>query len=422
MILNIYIRLLLFFLLGATFFFGCSKEDDVSIVEVSPIISPTPPDASNTPSVITLEPLNAGNGGTITILGKHLMPKKEKPKVIINKKILELLKASDDSVVAKIPKLLGSGKISIMVAGTAYPGPEFIYNYKINVITIAGNGSVGQADGNAINASFNCPRGIVADKNGDLFVADCYNRLIRKFSATSQQVTSIFIPSGSIPASGTGHSFYSPYNIALDSIKRELYVTDFNTNILKVNLTGGLSAIYTGESTTTGIGIAKNGYLYITNNIKGTIIKMNTTGGEVSNVVTGLVTPRNLIFDKSDNMFVSAYDARSGSSGIFNIDKADKPVLVKSDKEFNGWEIAVDTAGNFYEADYFNNRIRLVEKNGRALTIAGNGVAADVDGNGINASFDGPQSIAIDAKGNLYVTTYNYEKATGNKIRKIIIE
>ena len=79
----------------------------------------------------------------------------------------------------------------------------------------------------------------------------------------------------------------------------------------------------------------------------------------------------------------------------------------------------MDTAGNFYIADHFKNRIRKITPLGNVTTIAGNGIAADIDGIGTEASFDGPQGIAIDAAGNLYVTTYNYDSNTGNKVRKI---
>jgi uncharacterized protein YjiK len=65
---------------------------------------------------------------------------------------------------------------------------------------------------------------------------------------------------------------------------------------------------------------------------------------------------------------------------------------------------------------------KIIEKNGRIVKIAGNGQSKDVDGIGLNASFDGPTGITIDREGNLYVTTYNFEKKTGNKIRKITIE
>jgi DNA-binding beta-propeller fold protein YncE len=117
-------------------------------------------------------------------------------------------------------------------------------------------------------------------------------------------------------------------------------------------------------------------------------------------------------------MFVAAYPASvyqiSPTTGIAS--------ALATDPQFQGWEIAADTSGNFYLADHFSNRIRKIDKKGNVSTIAGNGTPADIDGIGLEASFNGPQGIAIDADGNLYITTYNYDTGGGNKVRKITFE
>jgi hypothetical protein len=83
----------------------------------------------------------------------------------------------------------------------------------------------------------------------------------------------------------------------------------------------------------------------------------------------------------------------------------------------------MDTIGNIYEADHFNNNLRLIEAStGNIYTIAGSGTAADIDGIGLNASFNGPQGLTIDDNGVLYLTTYNYDTGGGNEIRKITVQ
>jgi sugar lactone lactonase YvrE len=80
--------------------------------------------------------------------------------------------------------------------------------------------------------------------------------------------------------------------------------------------------------------------------------------------------------------------------------------------------IAVDGAGNAYVADTNNNTIRkLVIANGTVTTLAGHaGVTGSSDGNGAAVSFDGPSGIAVDAAGNLYVSdTLNHT------IRKVTV-
>jgi streptogramin lyase len=82
-----------------------------------------------------------------------------------------------------------------------------------------------------------------------------------------------------------------------------------------------------------------------------------------------------------------------------------------------GW-VAVDSAGNVFVADYGNNTIRKltpVGTNWVSSTIAGlAGHIGGVDGTNSGARFNGPNDVAVDNAGNLFVADY------GNKtIRKL---
>ncbi len=66
--------------------------------------------------------------------------------------------------------------------------------------------------------------------------------------------------------------------------------------------------------------------------------------------------------------------------------------------------VAADSLGNLYVTDSGNNTIRKITPAGLVTTIAGRaGVKGSADGTGTNASFYLPTGIAVDSNGNLYV-------------------
>lgn len=77
--------------------------------------------------------------------------------------------------------------------------------------------------------------------------------------------------------------------------------------------------------------------------------------------------------------------------------------------------IAVDESGNVYVSDTENYTIRKVTPAGVVTTLAGSpGAYGSADGTGPAARFDGPQGIAVDTSGNVYVADED-----ANTIRKI---
>ena len=83
--------------------------------------------------------------------------------------------------------------------------------------------------------------------------------------------------------------------------------------------------------------------------------------------------------------------------------------------------VAVDSSGNLYVADTFNNHIRKITPTGVVTTIAGDGTEAQfngpigvaVDGDRATARLHSPNTIAVDSDGNLYVVE------DSNRIREI---
>ena len=101
------------------------------------------------------------------------------------------------------------------------------------VTTIAGRGKKGSKDGKDTTASFWHPNSLTVDKNGNVYVADMGNNKIRKI--TPDGIVTTFAGSG---LRGTDNgpigkaSFYQPYGIASDK-DGNLYVADYQNNLIR---------------------------------------------------------------------------------------------------------------------------------------------------------------------------------------------
>ena len=111
------------------------------------------------------------------------------------------------------------------------------------------------------------------------------------------------------------------------------------------------------------------------------------------------------------NWVVSTIAGLAGNAGSFD--------GIGSNARFSGPDgLAVDSAGNIFVADFANHTLRkitLVGTNWVVTTLAGlPGSAGSIDGAGSNARFYYPDSAAVDAGGNIYVAEY-----FGYTIRKV---
>ncbi len=123
-------------------------------------------------------------------------------------------------------------------------------------------------------------------------------------------------------------------------------------------------------------------------------------------------TPSGLALDRHGNLYV----ADTGNHAIRKVSPQGQVSTVAGNgtpgfadgsgrqARFNGpMGVAVDGEGRLYVADTWNDRIRVIEPDGRVRTLAGGDRPGWIDGRGTGARFDTPTDLAVDAHGNLWV-------------------
>jgi len=122
------------------------------------------------------------------------------------------------------------------------------WNHKIRkvtpsgqVTTLAGNGQVALVNGDVASASFNYPWDVTVDDNGNIYVADGYNYVIRKITPFGQVSSLAGKPqvSGGVDGEGSAASFSGATAVAWCSKSHSIYVGDaYNHLVRNISLDG----------------------------------------------------------------------------------------------------------------------------------------------------------------------------------------
>jgi uncharacterized protein (TIGR03437 family) len=223
----------------------------------------------------------------------------------------------------------------------------------------AGNSRVGYSGdgGLATSAQLNQPRGIALDAGGNIYIADSLNNVVRKVD--SKGIISTVAGNGLPGYSGDGGSA---------------------TGVDRIN-GGMLTHPY-------GLAVDKQGNLYIADNGNHAVRRVTTDG--------------NINTFAGNQTFNFGY---SGDGAAANLGQLYFPT-----------DVAVDSGGNVYIADYGNFVIRQVTTDGNIHTFAGNNANTFAGDGGAptSASLFQPFGVAVDSSSNVYVSEYG-----DSRIRKI---
>jgi sugar lactone lactonase YvrE len=277
------------------------------------------------------------------------------------------------------------------------------------ITTVAGDGTPGYSGdgGQAIAATLNGPTAVALDGNGDLFIADTGNNVIREVKPGPNGLLSLgtistiagggtnFDPAFS--GSATDAALSAPSGLAVDN-SGNLYIADTGNNIVREVV---------GSAMTT---IAGNG-------------TADYSGDTQAATSTGLNGPTGLAVDGSGDLFIAdtgnnvVREVTSGTiTTIAGGGANSEPAFSGSPKDaalYGPAGLAVDNAGNLYIADTGNAIVRELTS-GTITTIAGNGTAGySQDTHATSTELDGPAGLAISANG-LFIAD-----AANNLVREV---
>ena len=244
--------------------------------------------------------------------------------------------------------------------------------------TFAGGNGQGFADGANTAAAFNIPNGVFADAtSGDLYVADGNNNAIRQISH-GVVTTLAGGTQGLQDGKGSNAQFHYPLAITMTP-NGNLYVTDFYNHLIRKITPGGDVTTFAGSGRAgsvndVGTAAAFNGPYGIANDNAGNLyvcdlnndlVRKITPSGEVTTLVN-LAMPMGIVADKTGLLYVC-----TGNSRIYEVSTG-SPVLVAGSTPGNTngplltasfntpVAMAIDADGNLYVADSNNKSIRKV--------------------------------------------------------------
>lgn len=276
------------------------------------------------------------------------------------------------------------------------------------VVSIAGTGEYGLANGPGPTAEFAFPSAIAVGPDDNIYVADTFNHRIAKLTrpAVAGGVWTVNNLAGNgtaglVEGAGTVAGFNFPYGLSLDAGGNVFVADSLNHRIRKVTSAGTVST-YAGSTqgfqnsptanlskfdTPQGV-VVVGGDLYVADSRNHRIRKVEPNGANAGAVTT----------------FAGSSEGFSDATGIGA--QFDTPSA-----------IATDGAGSLYVADEQNHRIRKIDSLAGVTTIAGTGAIGLLNGKSDIARFHAPTGVTVTLDGNLLVAD-----AENHVLRRVAIK
>ena len=255
--------------------------------------------------------------------------------------------------------------------------------------------------GSLLQARFHDPRGMAVDAQGNIFVADYVNSVVRKLGTDGQVV----IVAGEVEQRDARNGpalsarFYSPECVAV-AADGTLFVSDSGSNTVRRISRAGQVTTLAGKlevegfadgpgaqarfNHPVGLGVNSKGVVYVADAYNSTVRR---------------ISPQGQVSTLAGSPGDTGWRDGRGAQARFNT-----PV-----------GLTLDPQGNIYVSEYFNNVIRKITPGGTVSTFAGQpGKGGFADGSLRQALFLHPQTLSFAPDGSLIVAD------TGNnRVRRI---
>jgi sugar lactone lactonase YvrE len=192
------------------------------------------------------------------------------------------------------------------------------------VSTVAGNGTAGYVDGPAATAEFNGPIGLAVSSDGDIYVADTYNDVIRMITTEGQVTT---IAGGGTPGYADGEQrtalFDTPSGIIVVENSSLIVADTGNRRLRKVSSGGNVMTLpISGEDLLRPVGLAfsHDHFLYVTELDQSRVVQVAPDG--VARVIaSGFNQPTGIAIGPHVNKATELFVADSGNYLVRKLDQ-----------------------------------------------------------------------------------------------------
>jgi sugar lactone lactonase YvrE len=261
------------------------------------------------------------------------------------------------------------------------------------VTTFAGSpGQPGTANGLGSVARFNNPTGLVADAQGNLYLADTNNHTIRKITPTGQVTTVAGIARQSGYADGAANQaqFSEPSAVAV-AADGTLYVADTSNNLIRKIDPAQIVSTLAGSP---GIPGTSDGQGFEASFAQPSGLALNADGTRLYVADTLNHSIRSITLDGTVSTLAGDPGVSGSTDGSGNLAKFDTPT-----------GIAVAADGTLIVTDTGNHTLRRISAGGAVTTLSGSaGTADSVDGATPNEHrYRSPSGVVIDAAGVLFI-------------------